>query len=522
MNMKQGQSTGSMNPKKETPIFNHFKRLKLSSTPVFTLFSILLVMVVYIWFISFGSWTRWPSITSDYIQLATAFQHGSLAVDAKPNPTILALRNPYDPAERRNLRYPKDFSLYKGKFYLYFGPVPALFLLAARLIGSSLADDQYLVFIFVSGMFVFQSLLIIRIWSRFFRNIPIWMVSLCILFCGLTSPIPWMLTDARVYEAASTCGQFLFLAGIYFAITALDRQPISISRLMIVGALWALAIGSRLTLIVPIGFVVLMVAFRMIGAHPRTKPRPKIILSLIALCLPLVLGLVMLGWYNWARFDSIFETGYSYQLAGPFIQKYSRVLFSPVYLLPNLYDYLVMRPTISMVFPFFQTAAGHGAAKFSFINLPPVYHEDVIAGILLSTPFILFAGIPVLFILTKTRGRGSQVGSEDDASSFKWLIASLTGSFLFGFAPIAVFFFVAIRYMIDSMPSLLLLSMMGFWQGINFLSHRRAIRKIYVAAGITLMVASIIIGILCALSANAAQFQHFNPALWNQLTGLSS
>ncbi len=30
----------------------------------------------------------------------------------------------------------------------------------------------------------------------------------------------------------------------------------------------------------------------------------------------LAVGLAVLAWYNWARLDSIFETGFSYQLAG--------------------------------------------------------------------------------------------------------------------------------------------------------------------------------------------------------------
>jgi len=518
--MKQDPSIGIMTPPlKGTPVSKHLNSL---SIPILAIFGVLLVMIVYIWFISLGLWTQWPGITGDYVQLAAAFQHGSLSLDVKPSPAILGLRNPYDPGERRNLRYPKDLSLYKGKYYLYFGPVPALFMLIARPISSGPIGDQYLVFVFAAGILIFQSLLIMNLWKRYFRNISFWVILLCILFCGLTSPIPWMLTDARVYEAASTCGQFFFLAGLYFGITALDRPSISTSRLVISGAAWALAIGSRLTLIAPIGFVVLMAAFWMIRAYSRTKSYSRLVLSFLGLCLPLGLGLGMLGWYNWARFNSIFETGFSYQLAGPFIQKYSRVLFSPVYLLPNLYDYLVMRPTLSTVFPFLQAASGQGAGKFSTINLPPIYHEGTITGILLNTPFVLFAGLPILSLLSGTRRTTGQAGSDEKAPFRKWLIVSLTGSFLFGFIPIAAFFFVEIRYLFDSMPSLLLLSIMGFWQGHEFLSHRPALGRIYTAAGIVLLAVSILVGILCAISANAAQFQQFNPVLWNQLTRFPS
>ena len=62
------------------------------------------------------------------INLATAFEHGSFSLEAKPNPALLALPDPYDPSARAGINYPKDFSLYKGRYYLYFGPVPALIL----------------------------------------------------------------------------------------------------------------------------------------------------------------------------------------------------------------------------------------------------------------------------------------------------------------------------------------------------------------------------------------------------------
>ena len=472
---------------------------------------------------------HWPATTNYdgyYNQLAIAFQHGSLALEIKPSPALLALHDPYDPNSRHSngIAYPIDFSLYKGNYYLYFGPVPALFLWIIKFLGISTIGDHYLVFMFVAGMLLFQSLLILKLWERFFQNISVWMLSLCILFCGLISPVLWILTEARVYEAASTGGQFFFLAGLYFAVTALDRKSISIGQSLIAGISWALAIGSRLTQIVPIGFMVFMVSIWIFRTYSQAKTFRKAISPLIALCLPLIVGLATLGWYNWARFDSVFETGLYYQLAGPYLQNYSHVLFSPLYLLPNLYNYLVMRPKISMTFPFMQSASGNGAIKFSFMRLPPIYHEGELTGILFSTPFALFAAIPLLFFPLRKKGTIDQVGSDYDhgACLFNWLIISLLGSFLFGFAPIVIFFFVETRYIADFMPSLVLLSIMGFFQGYSLLTYKPVITKIYSAVGIILIVISTIISILLALSAHAEQFQQFNPILWNRLIGLFS
>ncbi len=272
MNINQDHAMDGLNPLKEAHVFNHVPNLKSRWAFVFASLSILLVLIAYVWLISCGSWIQWPTTTTDYAQLASAFRHGTLSLETKPSPALLALHDPYDPGERHSLKYPLDFSLYNGKYYLYFGPAPALFLLLIRLLGFDSIGDQYLAFAFVSGILVFQSLLIIKIWKRFFKNIPAWIIPLCILFCGLIAPIPWILTFARVYEAASTGGQFFFLAGFYFLVTALDRESISVGRFLVSGILWALAIGSRLTLILPIGFLVFMLVFWTFRICSQTKP----------------------------------------------------------------------------------------------------------------------------------------------------------------------------------------------------------------------------------------------------------
>jgi hypothetical protein len=116
----------------------------------------------------------------------------------------------------------------------------------------------------------------------------------------------------------------------------------------------------------------------------------------------------------------------------------------------------------------------------------------------------------------------SPAGPDDDLSLLKGLMIGLLGSFVFGFAPLISFFWVAAHYQIDYVPSIVVLSIIGFWQGYGFLTHKPTIRKLYVAAGIILMVASIVISILLVLYAHTAQFQKFSPVLWNSLISLFS
>jgi hypothetical protein len=160
-----------------------------------------------------------------------------------------------------------------------------------------------------------------------------------------------------------------------------------------------------------------------------------------------------------------------------------------------------MPPKISMTFPFLQPVEGYGADQ---LNLPPIYSSGELTGLLFSAPFVLFAGIPLVSLLSRKRDLNDQVDQENDTFFFKWLLISLLGAFLFGFAPVITFFFVETRYIADFMPSLVLLSIIGFWQGCSFLSHKPVLHKLYVAVGMILMATSIVVSVLLALSVHTA------------------
>jgi len=111
---------------------------------VFITFAIVLcgglVILTYVWFISTGLWTTWPATTNYYDQLATSFHEGHLYLDVQPDPALLELPDPYDPDARESMQESDieklntiwDMSLYGGKIYLYWGPVPALIISKSR------------------------------------------------------------------------------------------------------------------------------------------------------------------------------------------------------------------------------------------------------------------------------------------------------------------------------------------------------------------------------------------------------
>ena len=77
--------------------------------------------------LAIGALYVWTAATSPegrnlHLALADAFEHGQTSLRIDPPRKLLALENPYDPDQNAPYRI-NDASLYKDRWYLYFGPV---------------------------------------------------------------------------------------------------------------------------------------------------------------------------------------------------------------------------------------------------------------------------------------------------------------------------------------------------------------------------------------------------------------
>lgn len=473
---------------------------------LFTLPIALLVIAIYLWSFGVVVARRQPEQTIGYYYelQARAFRDGKLALPINPSQELLALSNPYDPHQRHTLspqkRAPMDFSLYKGKFYLYWGPVPALVIDAVRPFYGGLyhhgqISDLELILGFLSGTFLALYLMILIIWRRFFRQLPGWPLLVSIAMAGLANPAIVMF-QGGVYEAAIAAGQFFLVSGLLVALIALlEKTPRPGGWFALTGCLWACAIGSRSVLLPSIGFLTVMLAYWVYRTRHALK---QTALGLLPLGLPLVAGLAGLAWYNWARFGSLTETGFSYALAGPELQKYAGDLFSPIYIPQNLYNYLFLPFQLHAQFPFIESASGNTQALFSFYPLPEVYGANRMTGLFYSVPFVVFAVVAVLrWFPAFFKGASSGITDEaGDRDIFLWLVPCLAGMALAAFAVLQFFFWTAMRYLEDFMPALILLSLIGFWQGLSLLGTGSIRGRLYGLAGVSLAAFSVAISIL--------------------------
>ena len=469
--------------------------------------ALLVLILFYVWLASTTSGSHTGTTTYYYAYLSEGFIHGNLYLPIQPDPALLAIDNPYDLSARIRLEEsgsvtPVDFSLYGGHFYLYWGPVPALILTVFKLFSQQPIGDFFLAFVFGVGLLLAQSSLLLALWNYNFHTLPTWFLYFVIFLVGLIWPSGLLRHDsdhARIYEAAIIGGQFFLISGLWMAFTALTKPSISYGRLLLSGVLWALAIGSRHLLLAPICFMTLPTALWILRSNIGSAAKFG---RLLSLGLPLTLGGIALGWYNWARFGSVTETGFMYALAGVDLQKHSTELFSLSPIIQNLYNYLLNPPGFVSTFPFLSMIKGAKNLILPFSTGPDFYYAQPITGLFYVFPFAVFAVVPLILVVSN-RIKEVQVRGLIERSRYGllvWLIFSLSSSLLIVFLLLMFFFWAGMRYSGDFVPLLTTLSALGFWQGYLSQSHKPVTKKIYVIVGIALASVSIVTSVLLAIS----------------------
>lgn len=442
----------------------------------------------------------WPQYTANYSLLADAFLHGQTSVRIEPAPALLALPDPYDPTLNRHLRM-HDLSLYRGKYYLYWGPVPAILEMPFVGLLHRPIGDQFLVFAFAFGLVAASAGLLCEIRSRLFPEAPPWTVAIGVLVAGLAVPMPFLLARAAVYEAAIIGGQCFLMTGTYLAFTAFREQRPSAARLFLAGAAWAMAVGCRCSLAVAVIALTLMLGrWLLSGGGDRTENRRPRFVRLAALAAPLCIFAVLLALYNHQRFGSWTDFGTEYQLAGYNARLLGRHLFAISNAWPALYAYGIKPLAVLKHFPFVQAM---GDPYPRFIALPPNYISvEPVAGVLWCSPFLCLTLVP-LVMACRMSCRPAAGGSGLPTSRLTGMLATAA---VLGGAPAFFLLAATMRYMGDFTPCLVILAVIGLWQ---LPAHWPAARRL--ALPTILASISIAIGLLLAVIGYQAHFPTFHP-----------
>ena len=382
----------------------------------------LLVLAFAIWYSSSGLFPAFPNIQNDYVDLGTAFLHGQLSLLEQPDPRLADLGNPYEYTQRKGLPYHWDASYYDNRYYLYWGPVPALASAALQAVTGTTPPASLLVLLPFSGLIV---VVIALLWILAELFDKAGRVSVCLFILPLFFNLPMLVTigQPRHYQASILFGQFFLLLGVLGIAQHLRGRRAA--WLGLTGLAWGLAIGSRYNLAISVAVYTIF-----IGIWFWRRGLPSLWRRSTSLLIPLALCLSGLGLYNLARFGNPLETGLTYQFTIP---EFRQVSYSISYIPSGLYAYLIYPLTGSSTFPFMQDPHFRPALIPSFVHVPEGREFDqVILGLIPTVPAIWLAALclplAVAWLMRRLRGDAGPVPRSPARSYFCYVGRGSCGS----------------------------------------------------------------------------------------------
>jgi hypothetical protein len=461
-----------------------------------------LLVAFYAWTALTSADTRVGPERSDPNNLqASAFVHGQLHLLRKPPAALLALPDPYDPAQRDGTleSQVRDLTLYEGKLYTYWGPVPVLTTFVPfRALGVGDLPPALALLAFAIAALLAQAALLRFLVGRFAPATPRRAQLGALVIVGVGDVMPFMLRTPEVYEVAIGAGVCFVSAAVWLLATgALHGDGPRLGRLAGGSLCLGLAFGSRPTL--GIAFVFALAALVAL----RRLPRPALLRAAAALLAPFVLCALGIAAYNFARFGSATEFGLRYTLTGFDIRgKLGHLDF----LRPGAWYYLLepLRPRAQ--FPFLWL----GPPPYFPASVPADYEApEKVAGLLWSVPVLLALACAPFALRRRGRALGVVLG-----------LAALCGLAMLAF--VAVYQPVATqRYEADGLvfllPAAALAGLAWLWApGVAWTRRRR----LAAVAASLLGAWTVLVGVATSLIGYDDALRRHHPGTWAALEGL--
>jgi hypothetical protein len=493
------------------------------------------IELLYVWFVSVGHWTSWPPTGEYYGMLADAFLHGQTALLVSPPPELAALAYPWPGAMRPGIPALGDMSYFGGRYYMYWGPAPGALAAIWQLGTGQTVGDEYIVFLSSSLVFVFSVLILRDLKRQYCPDLPAWLFGCGLVAVATVHPLLWNLNHPTIREAAIASGQAFFLAGLWFALPAIQARRGPTRQLVLAGTMWGLALASRLVLVGAVGLLAVSTfwGWRRV-ASGGDEGRSQSIRGLAALALPIVATLALLGFYNCSRFGSPLETGLRYQLSMIDLNRLidAGLLFNATYLPSSLLYYLFAPLHIRATFPFVRPVFGELPLIQTYLarlGYPATHHVEDATGLLCAMPFLIASTICVgAYLRQSSRGihperRQSPLSAKTQQSHDPLRMATLLlAASLAAFAPTALYFWVATRFMLDFTPLLMLAATIVSWAVLHSGDVYPMRRGLLSLLTVLALVSTVCIALLLAITGPDARFDDLNPRLWGQLLRLFS
>jgi hypothetical protein len=478
---------------------------------------VLAITYFYAFLASAGTFRMIPGRPDYYDRMCEGFRAGHLYILEQPNPQLLAKPNPYADENFFQNLWLWDASLYKGRYYLYWGPVPALLLWLWKVLTGYVGtvSDQWATVCYMTGRLVFGTGLILGLAKYMKSRPPTWLVALCVAVFGLTSPMPFIVARPDIYEASLASGQCFLFGGWWFAFLGLVQERRRAWWFVLSSTACALAFGSRATTAIASPFILGATLFFLWYKVDRSFS--KCFRSALALGVPFGLGCLGMGIYNYLRFDSPFEFGVHLQVT---LQRFTR---HDIYIIPNLYSYLFAPLKWSCAFPF---VAGQKFRPLSkLITWPAGYLTFEVAGGVLVMGGFLWLQFTHVYWGARALVRRFAPWLMQPVMRVSWIhlwaIVCAIGAIL-SLWPALGLWESSMRYSGDAVGGMGILATIGaFWlvrRGDESTWLRWWSRALVVLLGLH----SCLVGGLVGMTSYDEPFRHYNPALLGKLVEMFS
>jgi ABC-type spermidine/putrescine transport system permease subunit II len=140
-----------------------------------------------------------------------------------------------------------------------------------------------------------------------------------------------------------------------------------------------------------------------------------------------------------------------------------------------------------------------------------------VAGLLTITPAVWLAGLPVFGWLRRLkfwlREEPYVRLSRPDNEIILWIL--LVGGSTLLFLPLLVFISTSLRYLVDVLPVITLLTALSLWWALDLFRDRPFLRRMIILIAVILMLICVLIGTLSGFTLGTTPFEARNPALYD-------
>ena len=341
------------------------------------------------------------------------------------------LDNYQDYTERRekNVDYLFDFAFYNGSYYCYYGIVPVLtVLLPIALIFKIYLSSNIICIIYSSMCIILLKLIYSKILNKYDIKLKFTTELIGFLTLVLSSGIIVLMATANFYQAADLCGIAWGLLATFLILLLENNRKVTL-KLFLIGLFFALMVCSRPIYVLYIIPIIICV-FKYIIYNKRVNVK-----RIIAFSAPIIIIALAQMYYNYIRFDNIFEFGQFYNLTINNTKDQTMDLGRAI---EGTLAYLLNPPSYRPTFPFVELI------NPNVINGNVIYNEPVLG-------IIWFAYFWV-FILSK------KIIRLDESKKLKWILIVSGVLTVIIFSVNTCLAGINQRYTVDIQPMLALLA----------------------------------------------------------------